>query len=93
VTEQKEKLQRAAHAVSTAAMLLKMERETIDAFLKECRDMENFGSIIDPPLYKNPERRAVSALMEPLFEAATQFIAVYDRHLAEAAAALKKVTP
>ena len=44
-------IQSAAHAISTAVMVLKMEMPTIEAFLKECRDMENVGPIVDPTLY------------------------------------------
>jgi hypothetical protein len=57
----------AGTAVSTAIQVLKMEQPTFEAFLRECRDMENFGHIVDPRLYKDPERKAVSALMQPLF--------------------------
>ncbi len=87
-----EKLQYATQAVATAVMILKMEMPTIEAFLKEARDMENFGHIVDPTLYNKTERRAVSAVVEPLFAAATTFVRAYDEHLAKSKAALEKVS-
>lgn len=86
-----EKLQSAGQAISTAVMILRMEQETIDAFLKECRDIENFGSILHPTLYNRSERKAVSALLEPLFQSAKDFIRAYDEHMAKARAAIEKV--
>ncbi len=85
-----EKLEGAAHAVSTAVMVLRMEEKTIKDFLKECRDMENFGHVLDPTLYNKSERRAVSALMEPLFKCALDFIEAYDIHIVRAQTALDK---
>lgn len=85
-------LHSAAHAVSTAVMVLKSEQPTFEAFLKEARDMENFGHVVDPTLYKNPERRAASAVVQPLFEAALTFIRTYEAHIARSKAALEKVS-
>ena len=87
----KQKLEAASNAISTAAMVLKMEMPTFEAFLEECRDMDNFGHIVDPTLYNKSERKAVSALLEPMFKAAVTFVKAYDAQLAEAQAALKKV--
>ena len=87
-----EQINGAAQAISTAVLLLRMEMPTIEAFLKECRDMENFGHIVDPTLYKNSERKAVSALLEPLFEAAIEFVTKHDAQLAKSKEALAKVT-
>jgi hypothetical protein len=91
MTEPKQKLEAAANAVSTAVLLLRIERPTFEAFLKECAAMENFGSILDPTLYRNSERRAVSSLLEPMFAAALAFLNAYDAQLEAAASALKKV--
>lgn len=85
-----EKLQGAAQAISTAVMVLRMEEKTIKDFLKECRDMENFGHVLDPTLYNKSERRAVSAILEPLFKAAEDFVRTYDIHIIHAQAALDK---
>lgn len=86
------KLEGAAHAISTAVLLLRMEQPTFEAFLKECRDMESFGPIFDPTLYNKSERRAVSAVLEPLFRAAVDFVKAYDAHIAKAKGALAKVS-
>jgi hypothetical protein len=87
-----EKLQGAAQAISTAIMVLKIEEPLFKAFLKECHDMDHFGPILDPTLYNNSERRAVSAVLEPLFQSAVDFIAAYDAHVARAKIALAKVS-
>lgn len=84
-------LESANAAITTAAMLLGAERDLFERFLKEERDMENFGHIVDPTLWKDPERRAVSALLEPLYRAALDFLAVHDRQIAAAKSALEKV--
>jgi hypothetical protein len=87
-----EQLQSAAQAVSTAVMVLRMEEETFKSFLEEHRKMENFGPILDPTLFRDPTRRAVSAVVEPLFRAAVDFLRVYDAHATRARQALEKVT-
>jgi hypothetical protein len=87
----KERLLSAGSAITTAVMMLRHEQETFEAFLKECRDMENFGHIVDPTLFMNPERSAASALMRPLFEAAIAFIRAHDEQVTRARAALTKV--
>jgi hypothetical protein len=84
-------LESANAAITTAAMLLSAERDLFERFLKEARDMENFGHIVNPTLYRDPERRAMSALLAPLYKAALDFLAVHDRQIAEAKAALEKV--
>lgn len=86
-------LHTAAHAVSTAVMVLKMEQPTFEAFLKEARDMENFGHVVNPTLYMNPERKGANAVVQPLFEAALKFIAEYELHIARSKRALEKVRP
>jgi hypothetical protein len=91
MNEAQQKLDAAAKAVSTAVMILKMELPTMQAFLKEARDMDNFGHIIDPTLFRDSERRAVSAVVEPLFKAALAFVAAHDDQVAKARAALDKV--
>lgn len=93
MSEAKERLERAAHAIHTAVMLVKMEQETIEAFLKECRDMQNFGHIVDPTLFNKSQRRAVEALLKPTFEAALDFMHKHETHTAAAKAALAKVQP
>lgn len=89
--EAKDSLMAAARAVSTAIAILKMEMPTIDAFLKESRDMDNFGHVVDPTLWMSSERRAADAVVKPLFEAAVAFVKAYDAQVARSSAALKKV--
>lgn len=91
MSDAKEQLHSAAHAVQTAASLIRMEEATIRAFLDECRDMESFGNIVDPTLYRDPERRAVSALMKPIFEAALDFLTAHNDQLVKAKTALAAV--
>jgi len=91
MSDARERLQSAAQTVSVAVNLLKVERKTLDKFLAESRDMESFGAIVDPTLYRDPERKAVSALMVPLFQAAVDFIKAYDTQVARAKAAPEKV--
>lgn len=86
-----EQLQSAAQAVSTAVLILRMELPTIEAFLKESRNMDNFGHIVDPTLFKKSERRAANAVVEPLFKAAAAFVAAYDTHVTKAREALEQV--
>lgn len=86
------KLHSAAQAISTAALILKMEMETMEAFQKEARDMENFGHIVDPTLYRDSERRAAAAVVGPLFDLAVSFVKKYDEHIARSKAALQKVS-
>lgn len=88
----KVQLSAAATAVSTAVMVLRMEIETMRAFQKEARDMENFGHIVDPTLYRDSERRAAAAVVGPLFDLAVQFVERYDEHIAKSKAALRKVS-
>lgn len=91
MAEAKERLERATHAVETAKLLIQMEEATIRQFLQECSDMENFGHIVDPTLYMNPERRAVSAMLEPLFKNAISFLDTHKASVAVAQAALDAV--
>ncbi len=91
MSDPKQRLHSASQAISTAVTLLKSELPTMQAFLEETRKMESFGPIVDPTLYKNSERRAVSALMEPLFKAAVTFVDAYDAQVAKAKDALAKV--
>ncbi len=91
MSDPKQRLHSASQAIATASLLLRSELSTMEAFLEECRKMESFGPIVDPTLYRDPERRAVSALMEPLFKAAVTFVNAYDEQLAKAKDALQKV--
>lgn len=91
MSHNEQKLHSASQAISTAVLVVRMELPVIEQFLKECRDMENYGHIVDPTLYRDSERKAVSALLKPLFEAAQQFVSTYDVQIAKSKDALAKV--
>jgi hypothetical protein len=84
-------LEEANVAISTAAMILGTQRETFEQFMRESRDMDNFGHIVDPTLWNKPERRAVEALLKPLYQAALDFLKSHDRQMAATKTALEKV--
>jgi len=87
----REQLLSAANAITTAAFILKADLPTMTAFQEEARNMENFGHVVDPTLYRDPERRAVAAVVSPLFDLAVEFVKKYDAHIAQSKAALKQV--
>lgn len=87
----KEKLMAAANAVSSAVMILKAEMPTIEAFMKESSDMDNFGHIVNPTLWKKAERRATDAVVAPLFKAAVDFVRAHDEQAARNRAVLDRV--
>lgn len=74
-------------AVFIARMMLTQHREQYEALLKAKQDMDNFGGLIDPTLYrdmlhsKNFERQLRAV------EAAIKFLDVVDGIAAEAEAA------
>lgn len=84
-------LESANAAITTAAMVLAAHRDLFERFLKEVCDMDNFGHIVNPTLYRDSERLAMSALLTPLYRAALDFLAVHDRQIAAAKVALEKV--
>lgn len=92
MSDPKAELNAAAVAISTAATVLKLNVPVMERFLKECRDMENFGYLLHPTLAKDSERQAVSALMEPLFKAAVEFVKLHDAQASRAKDALAKVS-
>jgi hypothetical protein len=55
----------------------------MERFLKERRDMDNFGHIIDATLFRNEERRVLSAALGPICESAIAFVAAYETHTAK----------
>lgn len=60
----------AASAVRDSVTLLAAVRPTMEAFLRECRNMESFGAVIRPELFRDPKRKRMSDAIEPLFQAA-----------------------
>ena len=87
----KERLFGATQAISTAVMLLTMEREVMDEFVKEATDIDNFGHIVDLTLFRDPERRAAAAVVRPIFEAAVRLLDVHKEQMTRTKAALNKV--
>lgn len=87
----REDLHEMAQAISAAHNIVKLHMPTIETFLKECRDMENFGCLINPTLYISSERRAVEAFLKPICAAAREFSKAIDAQQERAQAALAKV--
>jgi hypothetical protein len=78
-------------AINTAVVLLRPHMDLIARYEKERRDMDNFGSIVNPTLFNNSERRAVDAIMAPLYAKARELVETYEIQMATAATALAKV--
>jgi hypothetical protein len=95
MTETKEELQAqlkdAAGTIAAAVAMLRIVGPIMERYLKESRDMDNFGHVVDPTLWRDPERRAADALMRPMFEEALRLIAAYELHTGKARAALDRV--
>lgn len=89
--EAKQALHEACAAISVAATLLRPHLPLFERFEKERRDMQSFGAVAHPTLYRDEERRAVSALVSPLFIAAQNYLREVDTQTQHAAAALEKV--
>jgi len=87
----KERMFLASETISAAVGLIREELPTIEAFLKECRDMKSFDRLAGQTTFKNSERRAVSALLEPVFKSAKQLVATYDSQAVRGRAALDAV--
>lgn len=92
MTTPREQLEAAAQSVAVAVTILKAEMPTIEAYLKEARDLDNFGHIVDPTLFRDPTRRALNSVVEPLFKAAVAFVKAHDEQIARSKAALEKVS-
>jgi hypothetical protein len=75
-------------AIDYAAQLLRPHAALFEQFRRDQSAMESFGSILDPTLFLSSERRAVEALLAPLYQAADKFLATVDRQKARARAAL-----
>lgn len=87
----KERLLELGAAITAAANLLRPYAPLIEQFQREAQLMDSVGPILNPTLWKNPERQAVSGLMTPFYAAAMDFIRAYDKQIAVAADALAKV--
>jgi hypothetical protein len=86
-----EKLEYLNTTIAMAVQLIGEQRETIEAFQKESLNMDNFGHIVDPTLYKNTERRIMSEVLGPIYDAALNLVKVYGAQTAQMKDALAKV--
>ena len=87
----KAELNAAAAAVATAVMVLQPHLGLFDRFEAERRRMENFGSVLNPSLFNSSERRAVEALLAPMFLASADLVRNYRAQVKRSAEALAKV--
>ena len=91
MADPKQQLHEAAGAIQAATQLLGPHLDLMRRFLKETRDMDSFGHVVDPTLWKKSERRAANAFVEPLFRAALAFNEAVDKQRNAALVALAKV--
>ena len=77
--------------IHTAVLLIAAERETLEQFFAEARDMDNVGHILDPTLFNSSERRATQAILTPIYTAALDLVRAYEGQVEAAAAAVAKV--
>lgn len=85
------RIQEAAAAIETAAMLMRAELAFFDEYAREAARMDSVGPILDPTLFMNAKRQAVDAMLRPIFSEAAAFVRSYDAHVARSRAALEKV--
>lgn len=65
MSDAKADLAKAAEAVRDSVTLLSRTRPTMEQFMKECQDMESFGSVLAPALFLDPRREKVAKAIEP----------------------------
>lgn len=90
MADPRQELHDAAGAISLCATLLATHRDLFERFMKESRDMESFGAIVDPTLFMSSERRATEAILKPLYQAALALLDEHDRQIAAARGAIEK---
>lgn len=88
----KEQLNSAAATIGVAAEIIRVNKPLIERYLAEAERMDSVGPILDPTLFNSSERRAVDAIMRPLFKASRDFLNTYDATVGAATQALAKVT-
>jgi len=79
--ERRAALHAASLALSAAAGILRPHIPLFEQFKREQADMENFGHIFDPTLYRSQERRDVAGVMAPLYEAAQRLVETFDAQI------------
>lgn len=90
--EARKSLDEANIAISTDASLIRAQMPVIERFLRESRNIDNFGHIVDPTLFNSSERRAADAILKPIYEAARQFLLIHQFQVDKATKALAEVT-
>lgn len=83
--EAREALDAANRALALAAELIRPHLPILDQFEKDSRRIETFGAILDPTLYRDPERRRAADLLGPCYLGARGFLAAMDRARTKAA--------
>ena len=78
MTDAKQDLQLTATTIRDAVTALRAVRPTMEQFLRECRDMDNFGAVLRPELFMDPRRRRLSDAIKPLAEAAILLIEAHN---------------
>lgn len=91
MSDARERLEAANAAIAMAAHLLQPHRALFDEFMRESWLMESVGLVVDPTLYKSPERRATADVLEPVYRGAIDFLNTYERQTARLREALEKV--
>lgn len=91
MTRDEQRLHSLAATLSTAALLIKAEAETIELYLNEADRMNSVGAILDPTLFMSSERRAADAIMSPIVRAARDYLRAYEMATAAGRSALEKV--
>ncbi|CCJ07044.1 hypothetical protein [Methylocystis sp. SC2] len=79
--ERRAALQAASLALNAAVGILRPHVALFEAFKQERADMESFGPVLAPGLYLDREKRAVSDLMAPLYEAGQRLVETFDTQI------------
>lgn len=85
-------LQETAAAIGTAATLIRAQQAVLARYMSEAAHFDSVGPILDPTLFNSSERRAVDAIMRPIFSAGLEFLRAYDASVDASKAALAKVS-
>jgi hypothetical protein len=89
--EAQEALHELNGAIGVAVSLIRSQKEILDRFFAESESMASIGPILDPTLFNSSERRAVEALVTPVYRAAQNLLSTYDEQQAKGLDALAKV--
>jgi len=78
-------------AISTAVLVMRPYLPLMHEYKRERQKMESIGPIVAPSLFMSAERQAVDAVIWPMIDAATRFIAEYETQVERSADALAKL--